>query len=62
MVRTTGGEVVDLPAHPVRWSGAPSMESPADQVEPTPSVPVIGAHTERIRVEFGADAAPDSIR
>ena len=58
MVQSSGGAVVDLPAHPVRWAGTRS--SATDSVEPTPTVPAIGAQTDRIRAEFHSDAALDS--
>ena len=44
VIRSSTGALVELPAHPHRWS--------ADGPEHIPAVPKLGEHTEAIRTEF----------
>jgi len=46
-VHTSTGEIVELPAHPVRWTEVPNMTD-----RPGSRVPALGEHTAALRNEF----------
>ncbi len=52
LVESSTGNLVDLPAHPVRLAVGDAAD---DVAAPTPVIPKIGAHTAQVRAEFSGE-------